>query len=167
MNQMLITRWVHISVQSWPGEYIPLESSLELSFFLWSLILITRERSVKCCSGFRPTLAHSLDITEFLLVLTVPSCHPEFSLAQGRKVRNQKERNLMVSLGTLIKQPMSSLWNASFMGLPAGGERYSHNASQMETSHPLNFSKLIQFIYLGFLLLLLRHFSRVRLCATP
>lgn len=36
------------------------------------------------------------------------------------------------------------------MGLPARGERYSHNASQMETSHPLNFSKLIQFIYLGF-----------------
>lgn len=37
----------------------------------------------------------SLDITAFLLILTVPSCHPEFSLAQGGKSENQR-RNLMV-----------------------------------------------------------------------
>ena len=44
VNWMLITRWVHISVQSWPGEYISLESSLELSFFLWSLILVNKRK---------------------------------------------------------------------------------------------------------------------------
>lgn len=35
-------------------------------------------------------------------------------------------------------------------GLPAGTEKRSDSASQMETLCPLNFSKLIEFIYLGF-----------------
>lgn len=116
-------------------------------FFLCSLITISKQeklKSVPFALGWDLALSGYHQV--FRYINSVSVSHWILRGMRRGEWWHQREKHWMASRGSLIKQTLGSSWNSSFMGPPAGTERQSYNASQMETLRPLNCSKLIEFI---------------------
>jgi hypothetical protein len=97
------------------------------SFFLWCLILVNKRnlKSENFALSLSTNPRHFLDVT---VSMCTNSClHATLDSHQCTEGKRwpQRGKSLIVQFGTLIKQAMSSLWNASFMGLPAGRKAFS------------------------------------------